>query len=77
LPTVLLVDDQALHRKLVERQLQTGGCRVIAATTGGAEEWAMQLMRDANLQCLEKPFTEVQLRDALAAVLSNREVAED
>jgi BarA-like signal transduction histidine kinase len=50
---------------------------VIAATTGGAEEWAMQLMRDANLQCLEKPFTEVQLRHALAAVLSNREVAED
>jgi two-component system, cell cycle sensor histidine kinase and response regulator CckA len=34
LPTVLLVDDQAAHRKLVERQLKAGGYRVIAAASG-------------------------------------------
>lgn len=45
--------------------------------TGGAEEWALQLMRDANLQCLEKPFTEIQLRDALATALSNPDATED
>ncbi|HET8623851.1 MAG TPA: response regulator [Gemmatimonadales bacterium] len=123
---MLLVDDQALHRQLIERQLQRGGYRVIATAsgrdalailteqatsidllltdimmprmigpqpvaivqirwpavralcmTGGAEEWALQLMRDAKLQCLEKPFTEVQLRDALAAALSNPDVTEN
>ena len=123
---MLLVDEQTLHRRLVERQLQRGGYRVVAAAsgrdalailteratsidllltdimmpgmigpqlvaivqirwpavralcmTGGAEEWALQLMRDANLQCLEKPFTEIQLRDALATVLSNPDATED
>ncbi len=45
--------------------------------TGGAEDWALKLIRESQTQCLQKPFTDVQLRDALADVLPNAEVTED
>jgi two-component system cell cycle sensor histidine kinase/response regulator CckA len=42
--------------------------------TGGAEDWALKLMRKSHIHCLQKPFTDGQLRDALAAVLPHVEV---
>jgi two-component system cell cycle sensor histidine kinase/response regulator CckA len=45
--------------------------------SGGAEDWAVELMRDTGAECLKKPFTEGELRTALAAVLPAAAMEED
>jgi DNA-binding NtrC family response regulator len=40
------------------------------AMTGGATDTALGLMGESNMQCLRKPFTDVELREALKTALS-------
>lgn len=37
--------------------------------TGGADDPVPRLMRDSDAECLQKPFTEDQLHEALDGVL--------
>jgi two-component system, cell cycle sensor histidine kinase and response regulator CckA len=39
--------------------------------TGGATDAALKLMGESNTQCLRKPFTDAELREALKTALSN------
>jgi DNA-binding NtrC family response regulator len=41
--------------------------------TGGATDAAPELMGESNTQCLRKPFTNAELREALKTAVSNPE----
>jgi len=43
------------------------------AMTGGATDTALRLMGESNMQCLRKPFTDPELREALKTALSGPE----
>lgn len=81
-PTVLLVEDEAALRRVLARQLQAGGYRVIPAASGRealailTEQAATidllltdVMMHESPADCLAKPFTDTELRGALEAVL--------
>jgi CheY-like chemotaxis protein len=81
-PTVLLVDDETAIRSLLARRLEASGDRDRAvplalgrrlAMTVGATDTALRLMGESNMQCLRKPFTEAELREALKTALSGPE----
>jgi hypothetical protein len=62
------VDDETAIRSLLAGRLKASGYR-----PGGATDTALRLMGESNMQCLRKPFTDAELREALKTGLSGPE----